>query len=79
MSDFEVLDNALELVDLRRRLPPPARRRLLRQAHGLSQDVIARQVGVDRATLARWELGEREPRDAHLKVYIRVLDRLASA
>jgi len=60
-------------------LPPPARRRLLREQHGITQDEVARAVGVNRATIARWELGVRDPRDAHLARYVEVLQRLATA
>jgi len=40
---------------------------------------VARAVGVNRATIARWELGVRDPRDAHLARYVEVLQRLATA
>jgi HTH-type transcriptional regulator/antitoxin MqsA len=50
---------------------------LLRLQRGLSQKAVALAVGVDRAAVARWELGVREPRDRHLAAYLRVLDRLA--
>ena len=70
------LDEALELPRLRRRLPPPDMRRLIRTRAGLSQEAAARLVGVDRASIARWELGAREPRDAHLRDYAALLDRL---
>src|SRR5262249_9084956 len=75
---MDELRAALERNQTRRALPPPARRRLLREQHGISQDVVARAVGVDRATIARWELGDREPRDVHLERYAEVLRRLSS-
>ena len=73
-----LLDNALTLARLRRRLPPPEARRVLRVSSGVSQSVIAREIGVDRATVSRWETGERSPRAVHLEPYIRLLERLAS-
>jgi transcriptional regulator with XRE-family HTH domain len=33
-----------------------------RTAMGITQGDVARRIGVDQATLARWERGEREPR-----------------
>src|SRR5436309_1164977 len=45
----------------RRRLPDPETRRALRRRHGASQDEIAEAVGVDRATISRWETGARTP------------------
>jgi len=38
-----------------------------RQAKGWTQKVFAKALGVDQTTLARWERGEREPRDEYLK------------
>ena len=35
--------------------------RFWRTTRGLSQDEMARRLGVDRSTLARWESGQREP------------------
>lgn len=37
-----------------------------RRAHGLSQDALARAVGVDQSTVARWERGVVLPRRRHL-------------
>jgi transcriptional regulator with XRE-family HTH domain len=68
---------ALEKARLRRRLPDPKTRRALRQRAGLPQAAVARAVGVDRATISRWESGEREPGEAHLRSYIETLGRLA--
>lgn len=69
---------ALEKRQLRLRLPSAPQRRLLRLRAMISQETIAQSVGVDRATVCRWETGEREPRDEHLADYINVLDRLAA-
>jgi transcriptional regulator with XRE-family HTH domain len=77
MNTPDVLSEAFELQRLRRALPNPARRRLIRESHGLSQEVVAQAVGVTRATLCRWELGLREPRDRNLVRYSEVLGRLA--
>jgi transcriptional regulator with XRE-family HTH domain len=71
------LENALEIARLRRRLPDARTRRALRERAGLPQAVVARAVGVDRATLSRWESGTRNPDDSHLEAYLQLLDRLA--
>jgi transcriptional regulator with XRE-family HTH domain len=73
---LEALDAALSQVKQRRSLPPPSRRRLLRESAGLSQATLAQAVEVDRATISRWESGEREPEAAHLEAYLKVLERL---
>lgn len=72
----DVLVTALATGRLRRRLPPPETRRRLRGE--IPQEAVAKAVGVDRATVSRWETGEREPRAKHLPRYIEVLDRLAA-
>lgn len=73
----EILDEALERARLRRRLPDPKYRRLLRERAGLTQTIVARALEVDRATVCRWETGDRDPDDAHVGVYLELLDRLA--
>jgi len=45
-----------------------------RTSLGMSQKEAAREIGVDPATLARWERGEREPTGAHLTDVRRFLD-----
>ena len=40
--------------------------RALREARGWSQDRAAEAVGVDRTTLAKWELGRVLPKGHHL-------------
>lgn len=44
-----------------RRLPAPAAARLIRVSAGVSQTRLAREVGVHRVTIARWEAGTRRP------------------
>jgi DNA-binding XRE family transcriptional regulator len=58
-------------------LPPPRVRRARRQAAELSQDDVAGFVGVNRASVARWELGLREPRDELRRRYAELLEELA--
>jgi DNA-binding transcriptional regulator YiaG len=76
-DDMENLDAALEQARARRRLPPPRARRRLRERSGVSQAAIARALGVDRATVSRWETGAREPDDQRLSPYLDALNRLA--
>lgn len=77
MRQTDSLEAALEKRRLRQRLPRAEMRRLLRRSAELPQEAIAEAVGVDRATVSRWESGEREPRDEHVVRYLEVLDRLA--
>jgi transcriptional regulator with XRE-family HTH domain len=76
MSDGE-MDAVLRLAGARRRLPPPAARRQLRERAGLSQETVGNALGVTREAVARWELGERTPRPATALAYLELLDRLA--
>jgi len=59
-------------------LPSPSVCRALRLAVGLSQQDVAQAVGVDRASVARWELGSREPTEPWRSTYQQVLDELRS-
>ena len=57
-----------------RRLPPLEQRRSIRRDAGVSQERLARELGVHRVTVARWELG-RDPRG---RLRERYLDLLAA-
>ena len=37
-----------------------------RERHGLSQEELARRLGIDRSSVAKWESGCNTPRLAHL-------------
>lgn len=71
------LAGALAAGRLRKRLPPPVIRRLLRESNYLALRHIAAACDVDVATISRWEAGLRTPRGEYLKRYIAVLDQLA--
>jgi DNA-binding transcriptional regulator YiaG len=72
------IDAALARTRQRRRFPPAATRRHLRESWGLSQGDFARELGVSTAAVSRWETGRRVPRDpALLKKYAELLERLA--
>lgn len=57
-------------------LPSPAMCRAVRVEAGLSQSVLAKDLGVDRVTIARYELGQRRPRGDILVRYVSLLRRL---
>ena len=70
------LDQALEEARLRRRLPDPQLRRLIRERVGLTQHDLARALGIDPASVSRYESGRRMPRGGLLQRYAALLDRL---
>jgi len=73
------LDTALAVAAARRRLPPPAVRRQIREASGASQRDVAHEIGVDPAQVSRWESGQREPRGENAIRYAAILRRLMEA
>jgi transcriptional regulator with XRE-family HTH domain len=77
MANQDVLDQAIDHARLRRELPGPRRRRLIREAAGIPQGALASALGVARPTLSRWESGARAPRTKHLAAYVEALGRLA--
>lgn len=70
------LDVVLARARVRRGLPEPALRRMLRERAGLSQEEIARLVGTTRPAVTRWETGQRTPRGETLERYVDLLNRL---
>lgn len=74
---MDALTERLEQARAVRRLPPPAARRQIREQAGLSQEDIARALGVTREAVVYWELGRRTPRPATAVRYLKLLDRLA--
>ena len=60
-------------------LPAPALRRAIREAAGVSQGQIAREVGVHRMTVCRWESGTSKPTGEHLHAYAAILRDLQEA
>lgn len=72
----------LPLVALIRasRLPPPAERRAIREAAGVSISAIARELGVSPSAVSVWEKGTFTPRPRHAAAYsdlLRALQQLA--
>lgn len=56
------------------RLPQPDIRRRIRRQAGASQIDVARECGVTREAVGRWEDGSRRPRGEHLLRYVACLD-----
>lgn len=52
----------IEQVKQARKLPPPAVARAIRATADVTQQQVAEELGINRVTVARWELGERKPR-----------------
>ncbi|MFD7981079.1 telomere-associated protein Tap [Streptomyces sp. NPDC059071] len=73
----ELFDAVDALLASRAVLPPPAERKRLRAAHGLTIDEVATALQVRRATVSGWESGKTEPRPPERDAYARLLDRLA--
>jgi transcriptional regulator with XRE-family HTH domain len=69
----------LREVRERRRVPSPALARAVREAAGVSQARLAAELGVDRVTVARWELGIRHPRGKRADAYAALLAQLQEA
>jgi len=76
------MDDPLDAILARqarlREMPAPPIRRALREHHGLSQGEVADLLGVDRASVSRYESGERSPRPLVAERYLELLERLAS-
>lgn len=70
--------NGAELVDLAkvRGLVRSGNARYIRLARGLSVGEVARGVGVAKATVSRWEAGQRIPRGAAALRYGQLLESL---
>ncbi|MGX1267162.1 DNA-binding transcriptional regulator YiaG [Streptomyces phaeoluteigriseus] len=73
----ELFDAVDALVASRAALPPPAERKRLRAAHGLTIDEVATALKVRRATVSGWEAGKTEPRPPERDAYARLLKQLA--
>ncbi|MEW9515007.1 telomere-associated protein Tap [Streptomyces bacillaris] len=73
----ELFDAVDALLASRAVLPPPAERKRLRAAHGLTIDEVAGALKVRRATVSGWESGKTEPRPPERDAYARLLDKLA--
>ena len=66
----------VEQVRAAQRLPAPTVTRAIRRAAGVSQQQIADELGVNRVTVARYEIVERSPRGELRLRYIELLETL---
>ncbi|MGE0300862.1 MAG: helix-turn-helix transcriptional regulator [Candidatus Nanopelagicales bacterium] len=57
-------------------LPTPRMARAIREAAGVSQSGVARELGVARMTVCRWESGSSKPSGRHLAAYAELLAEL---
>ena len=60
----------------RKMLVPPELRRSIRRRARLSQGEIAQVLGINRASVSRWESGQRTPRGLLAENYVKLLDAL---
>ncbi|WP_331742030.1 helix-turn-helix domain-containing protein (plasmid) [Streptomyces sp. NBC_00726] len=74
---FSAVDALLEQI-AQDPLPPPAERRRLREAAGLSQDQVAKALKSRRESVGNWESGRSEPRPPKRAAYARLLEGLAT-
>ncbi|KFG10878.1 telomere-associated protein Tap [Streptomyces scabiei] len=74
---FSAVDALLEQV-AQDPLPPPAERKRLREAAGLSQGQVAKALDARRESVGNWETGRSEPRPPKRAAYARLLDGLAA-
>ncbi|MFJ7630920.1 telomere-associated protein Tap [Streptomyces sp. NPDC097595] len=73
---FSAVDALLEQI-AQDPLPPPAERKRLREAAGLSQDQVAKALKSRRESVGNWESGRSEPRPPKRAAYARLLEGLA--
>lgn len=74
---FSAVDALLQQVT-QDDLPPPAERKRLRAAAGLTQTQIANALEVRREAVGNWEAGKTEPRSPQRAAYARLLENLAA-
>jgi DNA-binding transcriptional regulator YiaG len=67
---------AVEKARAIRDRPSPGMIRAVRQTAGLSQEDFAKANKVDRATISRWETGQRTPRGPYLARLLELLRNL---
>ena len=71
-------DQIIEYAGVRLRYPGRRERRRLRRRANLTQAQVAAAIGVSRIALAKYERGDRIPRNPKvLTRYVRFLERLA--
>jgi len=71
--------NLLDEARVARRLPAPTLAKAIRQDAGISASRMAHELGVHRATLARWEAGQHKPRGAKRAAWAQLLENIRGA
>jgi len=66
----------IEELRLERSLPSPRAARCIREMVGVSQARMARELGVHRTSVTKWELGVRRPHGAQAEAYRMLLESL---
>src|SRR5688500_12206079 len=73
-TEEELIARASELLARGPLLPPPAERKRLREAAGLTQEDVAITLKTKRETVNGWETGRTMPRPPRLAAYKHLLD-----
>jgi DNA-binding XRE family transcriptional regulator len=68
--------NLLDEVRANRRMPAAETARMIRRAAHVTQARMAREIGVDRITLHRWEVGQAKPTSTHRARWAALLEEL---
>ncbi|WP_308402164.1 helix-turn-helix transcriptional regulator [Streptomyces sp. RKAG293] len=74
----ELLEAVDALLNRPADLPAPAVRGRLRRADRLTQEQVAKALGVKRLAVVRWEAGKTEPRPPYREAYAHLLKGLAA-
>jgi DNA-binding transcriptional regulator YiaG len=77
-TEILALDRAQHVAPPLLELPPPARRRELRERAGLPPEAIALIAGVTTRQVQRWETGESTPEGQRAVAYRRCLAALSA-
>jgi DNA-binding transcriptional regulator YiaG len=76
LHDVKSKATLIDEVRASRRMPSPEIARMIRRAAHVSQDRMARELGVDRITLYRWENGLARPRPEAQTKWAALLEQL---
>jgi DNA-binding transcriptional regulator YiaG len=79
--DGEEVDDGRLLITITaaRRIARDGTGRLVRKEAGASLAEVGRAVGVSKASICKWELGQREPTGMNAVMYLKVIRSLAPA
>lgn len=69
-----VMQELIDTLEARHRLPAPHECRTLRLRAGASQAEVAAEVGVSKQAVGRWESGTTQPTSRHIGPYLACLD-----